>query len=521
MSFVLSKGADELTERFFALSTPRDVASLLEIDYARLVYHLYKVPPHEKYVTFQVPKRSGGSRTISAPATALKIIQQKVNQVLQCVYEPKASVHGFVRRRSILTNASKHVRRSYVLNLDLKDFFPSINFGRVRGMFMAVPYGLHADAATILAQICCFNNELPQGAPSSPIISNMICARMDSQLRRLAQKWRCYYTRYADDMTFSTAMPSFPASLATVDPLGQVHCGRELADTIIANGFSINPNKVRLRTRYRRQEVTGLTVNEKPNVDRRYVRRVRAMLHDWATHGFEAAQNHFLQDCDVKHRDPQRDPPSFGSVVKGRIEFLGMVRGRDDVIYRRLLRELKALAPDLVTAPIDELDVLLEMYRDLAASEDRQRSGYLLEELLNRTLTFFRIQAKPSFKRNQGAEQIDGGFVLGDWRYIVECRWRDPASARDVDGLAKQVSRSGKQTMGLFLSIKGWSDNVPHILQQNREKDVLLMDGADLLCVLEGHIDLGTLVQAKADHLSFHAEPFCPAAQCLTEQGAS
>jgi RNA-directed DNA polymerase len=136
-----------------------DIADLLEVSYPRLVYHIYLVEPDKRYKTFEIPKKSGGIRQISTPITALKIIQTKLNQVLQTVYEIKPSVHGFVMGKNIVTNAQAHTKKRYVLNLDLTDFFPSINFGRVRGMFMATPYGLHPDVATVLAQICCHNNQ--------------------------------------------------------------------------------------------------------------------------------------------------------------------------------------------------------------------------------------------------------------------------------------------------------------------------------------------------------------------------
>jgi RNA-directed DNA polymerase len=174
MSLLLSADSEELRELFFALQTPEDIAHLLEVEYGTLVYHLYVVAGSAKYTTFDIPKKSGGFRTISTPVTALKIIQRKLNQVLQCVYQHKASVHGFVCDRSIVTNASRHGRKRFVFNVDLNDFFPSINFGRVRGMFMASPYMLDPAVATVLAQICCFDNQLPQGAPTSPIVSNMI-----------------------------------------------------------------------------------------------------------------------------------------------------------------------------------------------------------------------------------------------------------------------------------------------------------------------------------------------------------
>jgi RNA-directed DNA polymerase len=371
MSLVLSASGDELRRKFFALQTPQDVAELLEIDYSRLVYHLYIVPDSRRYTTFEIPKKSGGVRRISAPATALKIIQQKLNQVLQQVYESKASVHSFVYEKSIVTNAQIHRKKKYVFNIDLKDFFPSINFGRVRGMFMAVPYELPPAVATVLAQICCFDNQLPQGAPTSPIVSNMICAKMDSQLLRLAQRQRCIYTRYADDITFSTSMPSFPTALARATSSGQVEIGAELAQIIRENGFEVNPRKVRLQTRYRRQEVTGLTVNEFPNVKRKFIRQIRAMLHAWEKFGLEAAEEEFFRRYDRKHRNPDKTPPSFAQVVKGKIEFLGMVRGRDDSFYRCFSDQLRKLAPELVKEPENIIPIQDSLPRPLIVTEGK------------------------------------------------------------------------------------------------------------------------------------------------------
>jgi hypothetical protein len=114
-----------------------------------------------------------------------------------------------------------------------------------------------------------------------------------------------------------------------------------------------------------------------------------------------------------------------------------------------------------------------------------------------------------SFTRNSGAEQIDGAFKLDGWHYIVECRWREKlADIRQLDGLLGQVNRSGKQTMGVFLSINGWSTHVPNVLKQNPDKCILLMDGYDLRCVLEMEADLRDFLQAKLAHLNLDAEPF-------------
>lgn len=339
----------ELRELFGALATPQQLAELLRIDYLELRRLIYKIPPAQRYQVFEIPKRAGGMRVILAPNKELKNVQGELNRVLQSVYWPKRKIaaHGFLPERSVLTNANLHVSRKYVLNLDLKDFFPSINFGRVRGMFMAKPYNLPAEVATVLAQICCFNNQLPQGAPTSPIVSNMICARLDSELQQLAKNNRCIYTRYADDISFSTHRTHFPAAIAALDPEGHVELGSQLLAIIKTNGFRVNYSKVRLQRPPWRQEVTGLVVNRFPNVERKYVRQIRAMLHAWQKYGYEAAQAEFLDRFDFKHRSIAKSNRLFAQVVKGKIDFLGLVKGKNDQIYIRFVKQLRELESPL------------------------------------------------------------------------------------------------------------------------------------------------------------------------------
>jgi RNA-directed DNA polymerase len=343
----LSLTDEELKEGFHKLKKREDIAALLQISDYQLRYHLYIYPREKAYTTFKVSKKSGGSRLISSPKTSLKIIQKKLNQVFKSVYQPKSSTHGFTVEKSILTNAKQHLRQRYVLNLDLKDFFPSINFGRVRGLLMAPPYNCPEEVATVLAQICCHENQLPQGAPTSPIVSNMICAKLDSHLQRLAKKHQCIYTRYADDITFSTSKSRFPPHLGFFSKESEkLILGNELKNIVEQNGFLVNDLKVRLQTRHGRQEVTGIIVNEKLNIKRRYIRQIRAVLHSWKNDGLEKAEAKFWK-CDNKHRF-QTNPDSFRNIVRGRIEFVGTVRGKDDKIYLNFLRSLKKLAPDLV-----------------------------------------------------------------------------------------------------------------------------------------------------------------------------
>ncbi|MCF2145805.1 reverse transcriptase family protein [Desmonostoc muscorum LEGE 12446] len=240
-----------------------------------------------------------------------------------------------------------HTKKRYVLNLDLTDFFPSINFGRVRGMFMATPYSLHPDVATVLAQICCHNNQLPQGAPTSPIVTNMICAKMDSQLQRLAKEYKATYTRYADDITFSTTLPKFPEELAYIlaeEDVEKIFIGNRLLSIINENGFEVNNQKNRLQVKGNHQEVTGLTTNMFPNVDRNYVRQVRAMLHAWAKFGLEAAEKEYQEQYQYKSRLSTKGKQDFKQVLRGKIEFIAMVKGRDDYIYKKYLKQYQLLS---------------------------------------------------------------------------------------------------------------------------------------------------------------------------------
>lgn len=332
----LLRNCDELKEDFFSLETSKDIAALLEVSYDRLIYHLYKVKDSQKYIEFSIHKKSGGLRIIVAPSTALKILQRKLSQVLYSVYEPKATVHGFSPGRSIVTNAQQHLRKRFVLNIDLQDFFGSIHFGRVRGIFMAPPYNCSEDVATTLAQICCYQGKLPQGAPTSPVVSNMICAKMDSQLRILAKDLKCTYTRYADDITFSTTLPVFPKEIAyknNQESESKVILGEKLVSIIQNNSFQINENKVRLQHKNHHQEVTGLTVNQFPNVRRSYVREISSMLHAWSKFGLESVEEEYKN----KHNKDQKEITSFKEVLRGKIYFLGMVRGRDNEIYRKYL----------------------------------------------------------------------------------------------------------------------------------------------------------------------------------------
>lgn len=162
---------------------------------------------------------------------------------------------------------------------------------------------------------------------------------------------------------------------------------------------------------------------------------------------------------------------------------------------------------------------LLKAFEEMAYCGDPHRRWYLLEDLLVRTFQLHQIDVFRSFKRNDGSEQIDAAFKLEGWHYLVECRWREKlADTRQVDGLRGQVQRSGKQTMGVFLAINGWSSHVPGNLKQNPDKSVLLMDGYDLRVVLEGRVGLRELLFSKLKHFNIEGEPFVSVAQIIADR---
>jgi len=217
-------------------------------------------------------------------------VQSRLSELLQdCVEEINKEknrkdriAHGFKRRRSIITNARQHRHRRYLFNLDIEDFFPSINFGRVRGFFMKDRnFQLEKSVATVIAQIACHANSLLQGSPCSPVISNLIAHPMDVTLVALASAAGCTYSKYADDLSFSTNKKEFPPNIATPsenDPHRWLP-GKQLQRLIEHGGFKINESKSHMQYRTSRQEVTGLVVNKKINVRTEYRRNARAMVH--------------------------------------------------------------------------------------------------------------------------------------------------------------------------------------------------------------------------------------------------
>jgi RNA-directed DNA polymerase len=344
--------------------TKPDFAKILGIKPSTLTYYLYVIPTKKQYTKFKIPKKNGGKRVIHAPDDSLKKIQSLLScLLLDCLDEiycekfPESELcqpsnkkskilkikcsnakikqpslsHGFERNRSIITNAMMHLGRKNVFNLDLKKFFDSFNFGRVRGFFIKNRnFELHPDIATLIAKIACYKNKLPQGSPSSPVITNLIAHLLDIKLAKLASINSCIYTRYADDITFSSREKEMPADIAR-EKNGKFVVGKKLKDEIRRSGFRINNKKTRNQYRDSRQDVTGLIVNQKPNTKKEYWRTVRAQCYSL----FKTGEFKELID---------------GKYIKGNINRLeGKLNFIDQVDHYNRLREHPPLNPKYQT----------------------------------------------------------------------------------------------------------------------------------------------------------------------------
>ena len=221
-------------------------------------YYLF---PEELYKTIKIPKKKGGLREITAPSENLKYIQRWILDNILYRASVDNNVNGFIKNKSIVDNAKEHVGKECVMNLDIKDFFPSITYIQIYNLFIKFGYTRHL--SMVFTGLCTYKNILPQGAPTSPFISNLICKRLDSRLDHLAKKVDATYSRYADDITFS-GNKNITKYLSLIK--------RVITDET----FKVNEKKVRVQFKYHQQMVTGIVVNEKlsvPTKTKKYIRQ--------------------------------------------------------------------------------------------------------------------------------------------------------------------------------------------------------------------------------------------------------
>lgn len=455
------------------------------------------------YTSFSIPKKTGGERIIHAPTKGLKSIQKTISFVLQCVYDPHKAAYGFVQNKSIVDNARVHSGERYVYNIDLKDFFPSIDQARVWKCLQLPPFNLNKESsedfnktpiklsikvfrtinqidknrnnnisilkyegsdlpagiykidlkdegllvfkvyqkkentnsgkililkkesnlnlirkaaldiidkketslehnylidyicgqliksyfekrnftnnrekiANILASICCFEmevdridknigqwvkvekNVLPQGAPTSPVLTNIICAKLDRRLSGVAKRFGLNYTRYADDITFSSSHNVYQKEGEFVKEINRI---------IEEQGFTIKESKTRLQKEGYRQEVTGLLVGEKVNVQKRYIKQIRMWLYYWETYGLKKSHEIFYNQYLKDKGHVKNHVPNLSLVLKGKLDFLKMVIGEKSPVYHKFIKRYNKLTNKIIVSEerSDYLNFILKDFID-------------------------------------------------------------------------------------------------------------------------------------------------------------
>lgn len=307
---------------------------------------------HHRYRQFKIKKKTGGFRQITAPRNRSFMQMLKcVNEIFKAIYSPSDYAMGFTEERSVVTNANVHKGQNYILNIDLKDFFPSIEQPRIWKRLQLKPFNFAVPVANVLAGLCSMKEMrtmddgskkafyiLPQGAPTSPVITNMICDTLDRRLAGLAKRFGLHYTRYADDITFSSMHNVYQKN-------GEFR--KELLRIIQGQGFTINEKKTRLQKVGGRQEVTGIIVSNKLNVTHDYVRNIRNILYIWDRYGYGVAYAKFFPKYKEDKGHVKKGDPDLVNVIDGKLMYMKMVKGDEDSTYRRLHDKFENLVDDM------------------------------------------------------------------------------------------------------------------------------------------------------------------------------
>lgn len=286
--------------------------------------------PENHYRSFEIRKRSGGKRKIISPYPALSEIQTWILENILNNIPVHNFAHGFVSNRSIITNSKLHVGQKELLKMDLKDFFPSININRI--IYIYKKQGYPNIISFHLASLCCYEDHLPQGAPTSPYLSNLVAIQLDKRLALLSKKLNLRYTRYADDLTFSGE--KIPAKFIEY-----------VSDIITNEGFIVNESKTRLYKSKGKRIVTGVSVATRDlRLPREYKRKLRTELHHIFKHGL---RSHITKKKIRK--------PNYLLSIMGKVNFwLNIEPNNQYALYA--MKELKKIQNELLGTNINKID---------------------------------------------------------------------------------------------------------------------------------------------------------------------
>jgi len=362
---------NEIKQKFFSNSFEIDVEQtedLKPITINRIKFYLSNLKKDcaetKLYHICEIPKKTGGNRVIHAPASDLKVVLKCIDILLRSVYIPHPNAFAFIEHKNIVDNAKMHTNKRFVYNIDLKDFFYSFDYNRVKTALYKEPFNLNTskekeEIAYWISILTTYKingkQVLPQGSPASPVLTNIICKRLDEKLYRLAQEFSVNYSRYADDITFSSDLQIFHGKFI-----------RKLNRIIESEGLVTNKSKIRLQNQGERQVVTGITVNKGTNVSREYIKELRMYLYYIEQYGIQKAVGYFLKDKKRQLSDTSSsfniiDESKFQNTLKGKLNFLAMVRGKDDPVYSKLSNRYNTLFPQQRTSVIESMVIYCKL----------------------------------------------------------------------------------------------------------------------------------------------------------------
>lgn len=363
---------DFIKAKFSTLSNRQDVVELLNIvnkimfgeksidfDLKLVMYFANPDLSQNRYSTFLIKKKSGSYRTLNSPTFYFKAILRCFSKILEILHVPNDVAMGFVVNRSIVDNAKVHVGANFVYNIDLKDFFHSFDRNRVKIALMSNPFNLNGYKEKLAFFLACLFTHpinvcddtklvLPQGSPISPILTNILCQKLDRRLSGLAKRFKSKYSRYADDISFSSNENVF----------NNYNFQKELKRIIEEDQkLTINNRKTRLQKKGFKQEVTGLIINEKVNVSRKYVKQLRMWIYFIEKYGLDKAEMIFRRDYIKEKGHIKNISNPMINVLNGKLTFLKMVKGDQDETYLKLYDRLNKIVGNK-----NPLDILIETW---------------------------------------------------------------------------------------------------------------------------------------------------------------
>lgn len=277
----------------------KELAKFLNISYTELRYLTYHrdVIKFDNYIRYTIPKKKGGVRNIAAPKSKLKSVQRTILDEILSKIEINNCAHGFLKQKSVVSCAKAHKTNDKVellINMDLENFFPTITFNRILGMFKS--FGYSGYVSSLLAMLCTYcerikmeikgeevyvkttDRILPQGSPASPMITNIICRNLDNRLNGLASKYNFLYSRYADDISFSFSQDN---EILLNNNLGIGNILGIINKIINEEGFEINYNKTKFLRQNNRQAITGIVINNNEiSIPKKWIKTFRATIYN-------------------------------------------------------------------------------------------------------------------------------------------------------------------------------------------------------------------------------------------------